>query len=370
MKLLAQFSRFFVGAVFAFSGLIKLQDPVGTKIKMQEYFHVFAEDLPSLAGLFDWFGEHAIYVSVFMCVLELVLGIALLLSYKPKATAWILLAVVIYFGFLTFYSAYFNKVTDCGCFGDFMHLEPWTSFWKDMVLLVFILIILWQIKVFKSTKTGQIMLFTTMAAVLLGIYTNYLQPLFDFRAYAVGKNIPKQMQPSEPLKFSYTMTKNGEDKVFDKYPTDTTWKYKEMTVLNPDAKPKITDYAIWNNEGDFTQESFKGEKVFFIIQNIKNPYEKALPEIKTLADSLVKKGKVVALLTSTGGADFEAFMKKNDLNLPYYFGDEKVLKTIGRVNPTLWIMKEGVVKGKWSGYKLPKSTTIEKSMSNSNIKKF
>lgn len=364
MKYLAQFSRFFVGAVFAFSGFIKLQDPAGTKIKMQEYFHVFAEDLPSLAGLFNWFGEHAIYESVFMCALELVLGIAHLLSYKPKATAWILLAVVIYFGFLTFYSAYFNKVTDCGCFGDFMHLKPWTSFWKDMVLLVFILIILWQIKVFKNTKTGQIMLFTTMAAILLGIYTNYMQPLLDFRAYAVGKNIPAQMQPSEPLKFSYTMVKNGEEKVFDKYPTDTTWQYKSMEVLNEDAKPKITDYAIWNTQGDFTKESFNGKKIYFLIQNIKHYREKAIPEIKVLADELTKKGKSVAIITSTGEADFEAFRKKNDLNIPFYFGDEKVLKTIGRVNPTIWILKDGTVKGKWGGYALPTVETIEKAFEN------
>jgi uncharacterized membrane protein YphA (DoxX/SURF4 family) len=358
MKYLAQFSRFFVGAVFTFSGFIKLQDPVGTKIKMQEYFHVFTEDLPAFTNLFTWLGEHAIYVAVFMCVLELVLGIALLLSYKPTFTAWILLLVIIYFGFLTFYSAYFNKVTDCGCFGDFMHLKPWTSFWKDMVLLFFTLIILWQHKVFKSTKTGSLMLFITIGATLLGIYTNYMQPLFDFRAYKVGASIPNSMQPSEQLRFSYTMTKNGEDKVFEKYPTDTTWKYKDMQVLNEEAKPKITDYALWNDSGDYTQESFKGEKIFFIVQNIKHYNEVAIPEIKALADTLTKKGKTVALITSSGGADFEVFMKKYYLNLPYYFGDEKVLKTIGRVNPTLWILKDGVVKGKWSGYGFPKADVI------------
>ncbi len=203
------------------------------------------------------------------------------------------------------------------------------------------------------------MLFTTIGAILLGIYTNYMQPLFDFRAYKVGKDIPAQMQPSEPLKFSYIMTKNGEEKTFDKYPTDTTWAFKEMKILNEEAKPKITDYALWNAQGDFTQESFKGEKVFFIIQNINHYYEGAIPEIKSMADSLSKKGKSVALLTSAGEADFEAFRKNNSLDIPYYFGDEKVLKTIGRVNPTLWILKNGIVKGKWSGYALPSIGTIE-----------
>jgi uncharacterized membrane protein YphA (DoxX/SURF4 family) len=359
MKYLAHFSRFFVGSVFAFSGFIKLQDPAGTKIKMQEYFHVFSEDLPLMAPIFDWFGEHAIYVSVFMCALELVLGIALLLSYRVAITSWILLAVVIYFGFLTFYSAYFNKVTDCGCFGDFMKLKPWTSFWKDIVLMVFILIILWQRKVFTNRNTGIIMLAVIIGAISLGIYTNFMQPLFDFRAYKIGANIPKSMEPSEPLKFSYTMAKNGEEKQFDTYPTDTTWVFKSMAVLNEEAKPKITDYAIWNAQGDFTKESFKGEKIYFIIQNIKKYNEASIIEINKLAKNLIKKGKSVAILTSTGEADFTAFAKNNQLEIPFYFGDEKVLKTIGRVNPSVWILNNGIVKGKWSSYSLPNVEEIE-----------
>ncbi len=362
MKYLAHFSRFFVGIVFAFSGFIKLQDPAGTKIKMQEYFHVFADDLPVFSSLFEWFGEHAIYVSVFMCALELILGIALLLSYRPKTTAWVLLAMVIYFAFLTFYSAYFNKVTDCGCFGDFMHLKPWTSFWKDIVLMFFILIILWQRQVFTIAKTGTFMTITTIGAILLGIYTNYMQPLFDFRAYKVGANIPMAMKPSKPLQFSYTMVRNGEEKTFDKYPTDTTWQYKVMTVLNEDAKPKITDYALWNDQGDFTQESFKGDRIYFIIHNSKHYYENAMPQIKSLTELLAKKGKNVALLTSAGAAEFEPLLKKYGLSTPYFFADEKVLKTIGRVNPTLWILNNGIVKGKWSGYAMPNVDEIETAL--------
>jgi hypothetical protein len=203
------------------------------------------------------------------------------------------------------------------------------------------------------------MLIVTLAAILLGIYTNYLQPLFDFRAYKVGADIPKSMQPTEPLRFSYTMTKNGEEKEFDKYPTDSTWIFKAMTVLNEEAKPKITDYAIWNAQGDFTKESFTGEKIYFIIQNIKKYNEAAIPDIKILADALIKKGKTVAILTSSGEDEFTIFANNNQLKIPFYFGDEKVLKTIGRVNPTLWIMKNGIVKGKWSGYAFPSVEEIE-----------
>lgn len=358
MKYLAQFSRFFVGAVFAFSGFIKLQDPVGTKIKMQEYFYVFSQDWPALEPLFGWFSAQAIYVSVFMCALELILGIALLLSWRMKLTTWALMALVVYFAFLTFYSAYFNKVTDCGCFGDFMHLEPWTSFWKDIVLMVFILIIIWQRKYFTDSKTGQVMLFVSLAAVLLGVYTNYMQPLFDFRAYKVGANIPAQMKPSAPLQFEYTMERKGETKTFSKYPTDTTWKYKDMKILNPEAKPKITDYNLWNNEGTFTEESFKGKKVYFVIQNVHHYYEEGISEIKKLADTLSKNNLPVAVITSATDQEYGAFKQKTGLDLPTYFADEKVLKAIARVNPTVWTLQDGTVTGKWSGYALPKAAEV------------
>ncbi len=102
MRYLVLFSRFFVGAVFTFSGFIKLQDPVGTKIKMHEYFDVFAADLPALSGIFGWFSDHAIYFAIFICALELILGLALLIGYKLKTTTWILLLVVVYFAFLTY----------------------------------------------------------------------------------------------------------------------------------------------------------------------------------------------------------------------------------------------------------------------------
>src|SRR4051812_527855 len=127
-KVTDQFSRIFVGVLFIFSGLIKLNDPVGTKIKMEEYFEVFSEDFGSF---FHYFIPYALEIGFIMIVLEIVLGVAVLLYYKMDITTKVLLALMVFFTFLTFYSAYFDKVTDCGCFGDAIKLTPWQSFWKD-----------------------------------------------------------------------------------------------------------------------------------------------------------------------------------------------------------------------------------------------
>jgi uncharacterized membrane protein YphA (DoxX/SURF4 family) len=120
-KILDQFSRFFVGGLFIFSGLIKLNDPVGTEIKMHEYFDVFANDF---ASFFKVFIPYALEIGFIMVVLEIVLGVALLINYRMSITTKVLLVLLLFFTFLTFYSAAFNKVTDCGCFGDAIKLTP------------------------------------------------------------------------------------------------------------------------------------------------------------------------------------------------------------------------------------------------------
>jgi hypothetical protein len=139
-KVIDQFSRFFVGGLFIFSGLIKLNDPVGTEIKMHEYFEVFAADFGSFFNVFiPW----SLEISMAMIILELMLGVAVLLWFRMDITTKVLLGLLTFFTFLTFYSAYFNKVTDCGCFGDAIKLTPWESFSKDVILMVFTLHLFW-----------------------------------------------------------------------------------------------------------------------------------------------------------------------------------------------------------------------------------
>ena len=90
-KLIDGFSRFFVGGLFIFSGLIKLNDPVGTAIKMEEYFEVFTEDFGSF---FHFFIPWSLEISVLLIVLKVALGVAILLFYRMKTTAWVLMLLI------------------------------------------------------------------------------------------------------------------------------------------------------------------------------------------------------------------------------------------------------------------------------------
>lgn len=174
--------RLFVSLLFIFSGLIKANDPIGFGYKLVEYFEVFN---------LNFLNNFAVAIAIILCSLEIILGALLLFGFWIKQVMWGLLLLIIFFTFLTFYSAFFEVVTSCGCFGDAIPLTPWQSFTKDIVLLILIGI-LFSCKseiepLIKEHYTRSIL--TTCIAVIsigIGVYTyNYL-PILDFLPYKVG----------------------------------------------------------------------------------------------------------------------------------------------------------------------------------------
>jgi uncharacterized membrane protein YphA (DoxX/SURF4 family) len=144
-----QIVRSLVGLLFIFSGLIKANDPLGFGYKLQEYFEVFH---------ISFFNDYATAFAVLLCTLEIVFGALLLLGFWTSKVVWGLLITIVFFTFLTFYSAYFKVVTSCGCFGDAIPLTPWQSFSKDIVLLMMILFIFFnknQIKAIVNNSKAQ-----------------------------------------------------------------------------------------------------------------------------------------------------------------------------------------------------------------------
>src|SRR5690554_3488711 len=176
LKLLTSFSRLFTGILFIISGLIKLNDPVGFSFKLEDYFAQDVLNLPFLTPL-------ALAIAVFVVILEVVLGVMLLLGYKKKFTLWTLLLMIVFFTFLTFYSAYFNKVTDCGCFGDAIKLTPWESFYKDIFLLLLIAVLFIFRKDLSDTSSpwlkGTALLSLVLSLILAVVAIRNL-PFIDF----------------------------------------------------------------------------------------------------------------------------------------------------------------------------------------------
>jgi DoxX len=361
-KIIDQFSRFFVGGLFIFSGLIKLNDPIGTQIKMEEYFEVFAEDFGSF---FHYFIPWALEIAMIMIVLEVVLGVAILLFWRMNLTAWLLLLMMTFFTFLTFYSAYFNKVTDCGCFGDAIKLTPWESFSKDVVLMVFVAHLFWYRKKYKThmpALIGNVIAgITAVLCLVLGVYAIRHLPFIDFRAYRIGNNIPAQMLPSEQPIIEYTFEKDGKQLTSSEFISEEGYKYISSKVLNEDkVKPKITDYSVGSPEGeDKTQYTFEGAKLLIVMFDVNKTSIDNIEAVRELTRQL--EGKVDCFILTSSASDVtEAFRHENQLAVPFYFADATVLKTIIRSNPGIALWKDGTVLGNWHHNDTPSADQVLK----------
>ena len=235
-------------------------------------------------------------------------------------------------------------------------LTPWQSFGKDMILLVLALYLFTRKNTFSpvfSIRANDILIaIITGICGFLAIYAIRHLPFIDFRAYAVGTDIRQAMQPSEPLQYEYIMEKDGEHRVFQQFPTDTSYKFVEMVLTNPEAQPKITDYSIWNDEGEYTELSFSGPKLFFVFYDVNQAQVKGLPELINLSQSL--EGDLdIWVVTSNDEATYESFRHEHQIPLPYYYIDGTVAEAMIRANPGLVLLKDGVVMGKWHSNDIP-----------------
>ncbi|MBP2830889.1 DoxX family protein [Aquimarina sp. U1-2] len=350
MKILVTFSRIFVAALFLFSGFIKLNDPLGFSYKLQEYF---GEGVLNLEFLIPY----ALLIAVFVVIFEVVLGITLLLGYLPKFTVWSLLVMIIFFTFLTFYSAYFNKVTDCGCFGDALPLTPWQSFTKDIILLVFILILFFgrkYINPIQPIAMHKWVVFASFTACLgLAYYVLMHLPVFDFRAYKIGTNIEKGMQvpddaPKAEFAYHWKFEVQGEEKVITtsgNYPkVDGKFIEVETETIKEGYEPPIHDFTIEKGGFDYTAEFLTRANVLAVVTyNLSKSEEPGLTAIKEVTDEALSLGYNVIGLTASTPEKMKEIKEKFDLNFNFYTTDETALKTIIRSNPGIIQLKKGTI---------------------------
>ena len=354
MNILVQFCRIFVGALFIFSGMIKLNDPLGFSYKLQEYFSAEVLDIPFLM-------PYALGISVIVVVLEVVLGVFLLIGYKPKFTVYSLLAMIVFFTFLTFYAAYFDKVKDCGCFGDFLKLTPWQSFTKDVILLVLILVLVLGLKhikpLFNALITTVLALFGFIFSLGFGYYVLEHLPVWDFRAYKIGDNIKANMTvpedaPKEVSEWTWTFNVNGEEKQFvtnGSYPKVDGGEYVsyEKKVITPGTEPKIFDFSIESQDENLTDYFLEKENLVIVVSyNLNNANAEGLKEIKTFTDKAIANGYTVIGVTASGEDLKQSIKDSFKLNFDFYLCDEKVGKTIVRANPGVIMLQKGTVTQK------------------------
>ena len=407
----------FAGALFVFSGWVKAIDPLGTAYKMEQYFAEFESTfsgtwLEFLAPLFPKMAEYAIAFSVFTIIFEIILGILLLIGGRIKFTVWAFFSMMLFFTFLTGFTYltgyvpestnFFRfsewgpyvstnmKVTDCGCFGDFIKLEPKVSFLKDVFLMIPALIFIYfqdKMHVFFSTKTRNIITISALPLLLLYCMSNYVWdiPHLDFRPFKVGADIRSQkaaeqaaMEAVQVIAYDLENKQTGQKITlpFDQfmaeyanYPADE-WSYYQVKSEPSIPITKISDFDLSSLEGySMTEEildhpeyslmvvayKLKEEKNGMEEYNWKMDYLKNwINNLKPFADAGSKEGLNVFVATSFSSEErINSFKNSTEFNYPFYLGDDILLKTIVRSNPGVVLLKDGVVLDKWHISKLP-----------------
>lgn len=356
--MLKKILRILVGFIFILSGFVKAVDLVGFSFKLEEYFEPGVFNLPFLL-------DFALPIAIFVVGLELILGIMLLLNIRLKFTLSALIALCIFFGFLTFYSAYFNVVTDCGCFGDAIKFTPWESFVKDIILLLALLLLFLlyrkELRAFsleKSTaKAAAVFIFTAVMTIIM--YWGIMhEPLIDFRDYKIGTDLVQERKkidqnPSD-YKVFYTLKNqktqeelilNQDDFVNDKKyweegtPWETVEGKTETKLVKQGYKSEIGKFKLESAQGtDLTNEVLTAQKAILLFcYNPKN----ADPNIISQTEARMKDDKNAYLLGIS--TDPKVFKTINTASM-----DGTAMKTIARSNPFILILENGKITQKLS----------------------
>jgi len=342
-----------------------------------------------LFDFFKWFKNYSLYLSVFFCALEVLLGLAMLIGWNIRLTIGITAALIVFFTFLTGYSAYFNKVTDCGCFGDFLKLKPWHSFYKDLILLGLVSVMLLGMKHnvpwFSKPFGLKLMGVYTVLTVWFGVYCYLYLPVWDFLPYKVGNNIltimtevPIGQRASDSIEITWVLYKPKADGGIDSISCTTAEFSKKMEegyqyddqksqrrkLVIEGYKSPIHDFAINDDAtGADMKDSFLQTSAFqlaYVIPYLETANLSELTQLQAILAWAKKKGVRVYGLSAVSQGPAKEFLQKHNLPMKMYSADQKMLITMARYNPTLYLMKGPVVLGKWSGVDLPSPNRLDK----------
>jgi len=200
-------SRIAVGLLFIYSGFVKGVDPLGTQFRIEDYFYAYGT---------LWALPFALVLSLILNAFEFSLGVLLLLKLKTKYIAWLVFLLMIFFTITTLNDAVNNPVPDCGCFGDALIIANWQTFYKNLVIGAFVMIIFLRKSSYVNLRKNKIQ-WSAIALIFVlfegfEIFTVRHLPFIDFRPWKVDTQLlPKDPQPAEYF-FTYKNTTSGEEK--------------------------------------------------------------------------------------------------------------------------------------------------------------
>ncbi len=369
MKYILWLLRIIVGVLFIFSGLVKANDPLGLSYKMNEFFEVWGT---------TWAIKYSLALSVTMIAFEIISGVALLLGAAFRLFSFLLLLLTAFFTFLTAYVYLTDKIKECGCFGDCIKISNAETFWKDVILLLFVVILFAYRRRIRPLMSGYptaaLVIFTSFLAFFIQWWALEHLPFHDCLPYKVGANIYKKTQiPPGAIPDQYeTMMVYEKDGVKKEFTTkdypwqDTTWKFvdsKSKLIRKGNAEPEIKDFVISDfDRNDHTQEilTSPGYTFLLFVRDPAGARHDNFDRLRQLMKQASALGIPFYVLSSGDQQVTQAFRDENQLYpADYMVLDGTASKTAMRSNPGLMLLQDGTIVHKWSFRDYPKSISVQ-----------
>ena len=378
LKMIVNLCRIIVAVTFIFSGFVKAIDPIGTQYKLQDYLGAIG-----MAGILpNW---TLLAVAVFLAAIEFCIGIFLLFAIQRRLISKLTVAFMAFMTMVTVWIVVADPVKDCGCFGDALHLTNTETLIKNIVLLVCSLVIMYRpLAMFRFVSKSNQWIVTNYTIVFILVssgFSLYFLPIFDFRPYHIGVNIPRGMEIPKGAKLpqfktTFIMEKNGQRKEFtlDNYP-DASWKFIDSKTVQTSEGyiPPIHDFSITDNKTglDLTNSvlSHKGYTFLLIAPHLETADDSNFGDIDKLYEYAQSYGIPFYCLTASTTKAIKRWIDLTGAEYPFCITDEAVLKTIIRSNPGLLLLKDGTIINKWSHNNLPNEAKLSRPISQSSLGK-
>ncbi|MBF1532260.1 MAG: triose-phosphate isomerase [Prevotella salivae] len=370
--------RIIVAVTFIFSGFVKAIDPIGTQYKLQDYLGAIG-----IAGILpNW---TLLAVAVFLAAIEFCIGIFLLFAIQRRLISKLTVAFMVFMTMVTVWIVVADPVKDCGCFGDALHLTNTETLIKNIVLLVCSLIIMYRpLAMFRFVSKSNQWIVTNYTIVFILVSSGlslYYLPIFDFRPYHIGVNIPRGMEIPKGAKLpqfktTFIMEKNGQRKEFtlDNYP-DASWKFIDSKTVQTSEGyiPPIHDFSITDNKTglDLTNSvlGHKGYTFLLIAPHLETADDSNFGDIDRLYEYAQSYDIPFYCLTASTTKAIKRWIDLTGAEYPFCITDDAVLKTIIRSNPGLLLLKDGTIINKWSHNNLPNEAKLSRPISQSSLGK-
>ena len=360
--------RWIVAGVFIFSGFVKAVDPWGTAIKFGEYFNAFG---------MGWLSGAEYAFSILLSASEMLLGFCLLFRIREKSVTTLLTILLGFFTLLTFVLALWNPVADCGCFGDFVKLTNWQTFFKNVILLLFT-VVLWrtawkqpfrQHNRYASTVEWSMIFFFGLLSSGIGLYSLRHLPPIDFLPFRIGVNIPSQLEGygnDTQTTLIYKDRTTGQQREFDL--ADTTWydtlrwEYVDTRIEErmPSRRPAIADFSVFDSDGDHATALLASPREVFLIvmtrteEGLRARCRERMEEVVRYA----ARHGYPAVCVTTSPLPEGGLIALGERGVPVYNIDPTTLKTMIRARTGLVLLKEGIVLGKWNCRDIPRFDSL------------